>query len=140
MLAHVQDDVVRPRRIWEQQMKSDVPFTACSTKYGRPAAPRAAPTCPGKPLAAGRAVSGHPHGKVAASEAIATCSSVRVCVDCVSCACPGAAAAVARAAPSPAHLPAAHGGAVANGLVAVQPLEGVIQKGHAAHISKGRKG
>ncbi len=46
-LAHVQDDVVRPRRIWEQhQMKSDVPFTACSAKYGRPAAPRAAPTCP----------------------------------------------------------------------------------------------
>ncbi len=62
-----------------------------------------------------------------------------VCVDCVFCACPGAAAA-ARAAPSPGHLPAAHGGAVAMGLVVVQPLEGVIQKGHAAQISKGRKG
>ncbi len=129
MLAHVQDDVVRPRRIWEQQqMKSDVPFTACSPKYGKPVAPRAAPI-----------LSAYSHGEAAASEAVATCPSVKVWVDCVSCACPGAAA-VARAAPSPGHLPAAHGGAVANGLVAVQPLEGVIQKGHAAHISKGRKG
>ena len=65
MLAHVQDDVVRPRRTWEQQqMKTAVPITACSTKYGRPAAPRAAPTCPGETLAAGRAVSGHSHAKV----------------------------------------------------------------------------
>ncbi len=43
-------------------------------------------------------------------------------------ACPGAAAAVARAAPSPGHLPAADGGAVANGPVAVQLQETVIQK------------
>jgi len=71
---------VRPRRIWEQQqIKTVVPITACSAKYGRPAAPRAAPTCPGETLVAGRAVSEHSHGKVAASEAVATCPTVRVC-------------------------------------------------------------
>ena len=121
-------------------MKTAVPTIACSVKYGRPAAPRAAPTCPGKPLAAGRAVSDHSHGEVAASDAVASCPSVRVIADCVSCDCPGAAAAVARAAPSPGHLPAAHGGAVAPPCspVAVQLLEAVIQKGHAAQMSKGR--
>ncbi len=135
----MQDDVVRPRKLWEQhQMKTVVPVTACSAKHGRAAAPRAAPICPGKPWAAGRAVSGIPHGMVAASEAVATCSSVRVCVDSFSHACLGAAAADAKAAPSSGHLPAAHCGAVANGLVAVRPLEAVIQKGHAAQISKGR--
>ena len=114
---------MRPRRIWEQQqMKTAVPTIACSAKYGRPAAPRAAPTCPGKPLAAGRAVSDHSHGEVAASEAVASCPSVKVTADCVSCDCPGAAAAVA-----PPCSP-----------VAVQLLEAVIQKGHAAQISKGR--
>jgi len=83
MLAHVQDDVVRPRRTWEQQqMKTVVPITACSAKYGRAAAPRAAPICPGETLAAGRAVSGHSHGETAAFEAIATCPSVRVFADC----------------------------------------------------------
>ncbi len=127
MLAHVQDDVVRPRRTWEQQqMKTAVPVTAC--KYGRAAAPGAAPTCPGETLAAGRAVSGHSHGEVAASEAVATCPSKTVFADSLSCACPGAAAAVARAAPSPGHLPAAHGGAVANGPVAVQPQVTVIEE------------
>jgi len=71
---------VRPRRIWEQQqMKTVVPITACSTEYDRAAAPRAAPTCPGESLVAGRAVSEHSHGKVAASEAVATCPTVRVC-------------------------------------------------------------
>ncbi len=157
MLAHVQDDVVRPRRIWEQQqqMKTAVPITACSTKYGRPAAPRAAPTCPGETWAAGRAVSAYSQGEVAASEAVATCPSVRVFVDCVPCACPGAAAAAARATPSPGHLPAAQGGAVAIRPDVVQLQETVIQKsvpeeivakkgtsgkGHAAQISKGRKG
>ncbi|DBB07446.1 TPA: hypothetical protein ACH3X3_008925 [Trebouxia sp. C0006] len=90
------DDVVRPRRTWEQQqMKSDVPFTACSARYGRAAVPRAAPICPGKTLAAGRAVSGHSH-------------------------------VAARAVASPGHLPAVDG-AVAIGLVAVQPLQAVIQ-------------
>ncbi|KAL0056344.1 hypothetical protein WJX82_010302 [Trebouxia sp. C0006] len=32
-MSTTQDDVVRPRRTWEQQqMKSDVPFTACSAR------------------------------------------------------------------------------------------------------------
>ncbi|DBA83241.1 TPA: hypothetical protein ACH3X2_006750 [Trebouxia sp. C0005] len=98
----IMDDVVRPRRIWErQQMKTVVPVTACSAKYGRAAAPRAAHICPGETLAAGRAVSEHSHG---------------------------APAEVARAAPTPGHLPAAHGGAVANGPVGVQPQETVIEE------------
>jgi hypothetical protein len=179
MLAHVQDDVVRPRRTWEQQqMKTAVPFTACSAKYGRAAAPRAAPICPGKTLAAGRANSEHSHGEAAAFEAVATCPSKTIFADCVSPACPGAAAADARAAPSPGHLPAADGGAVAIALVAVKLQEtvpeksapkevvakkgsainlapqdvsvtevvptsdvakGTSGKGHAGHISKGKK-
>ncbi|KAL0040808.1 hypothetical protein WJX79_006079 [Trebouxia sp. C0005] len=98
----IMDDVVRPRRIWEQQqMKTVVPVTACSAKYGRAAAPRAAPICPSETLAAGRAVSEHSHG---------------------------APAEVARAATTPGHLPAAHGGAVANGPVGVQPQETVIEE------------
>jgi len=169
MLAHVQDDVVRPRRTWEQQqMKTAVPFTACSAKYGRAAAPRAAPICPGKTLAAGRANSEHSHGEAAAFEAVATCPSKTIF----------AAAADARAAPSPGHLPAADGGAVAIALVAVKLQEtvpeksapkevvakkgsainlapqdvsvtevvptsdvakGTSGKGHAGHISKGKK-
>jgi hypothetical protein len=84
VLAYVQDDVVRPRRTWEQQqMKSDVPFTACSARYGRAAVPRAAPICPGKTLAAGRAVSGHSHGEAATFEAVSTCPSVRLSACCV---------------------------------------------------------
>ena len=74
---------MRARRIWEQQqMKTAVPIAACSTEYGRPAAPRAAPTCPGETLAAERAVSEHSHGETAAFEAIATCPSVIGSADC----------------------------------------------------------
>ena len=136
MLAHVQDDVVRPRRIWEQQqMKIAVPTAACSPKCGRPAAPRAAPICPGQTLVVVRAASEHSQGEAAAFGAVATCPSKIVLADCVSCACPGAAAAVARAAPSPGHLPAAHCGAVTNGPVVVQPQESVIkEKGGAVNL------
>lgn len=109
-------------------MKTVVPVTACSAKYGRAAAPRAAPICPSETLAAGRAVSEHSHGEVAAYEAVATCPSKTTSADCVSCACSGAPAEVARAATTPGHLPAAHGGAVANGPVGVQPQETVIEE------------
>ena len=132
---------MRPRRIWEQQqIMIDVPFTACSTKYGRPAAPRAASICPGETLAAGRAVSEHCHGEAAASEAVLTCPCARVCADCDLRACPGAAAAAARAAPSPGHLPAADGGADMEVVQTIAKVKGTSGKGHAAQISKGRKG
>ena len=105
-------------------MKSVVPTTTCSAKYGRPAAPRAAPICPGETLTAGRAVSGHSHGKVAASEAVAICPGVRLyVVDCVSYACPGAASVcVMEAVPT------------------IAKVKGISEKGHAAQNSKGRKG
>jgi len=93
--------------------------------------------CPGA-AAAARAAPSPGHLPAAHCGAVATCPNKIVLADCVCFTCPGAAAAVARGAPSPGHLP--QDMCVMDVVSTIAKIKGISEKGHAAQISKGRKG